>query len=537
MNRADLIVKGSIFDSLSGKPYKGYVATSGNKIIAVCAGDDVSGIACPATKTYDMGDRLVMPGFHDSHTHLFLAGIYKSHINLAGFRSEEDVCEALYEAYKGGPENKWVFGFSWYHVFWDNRTFPTKHSLDKYFPGAPVLLFNAGLHGAWVNSKALEIAGITRDTPDPFGGSFSRDEDGEPSGFLYESAIAPVIKHAFQFTYEEEMRYLKAFISSAASLGITSVNDMQPYFGMNMGSLEAYKDIESSGEMSVRVNVAKDLLGDLDAVIEDGRKYDSDKLKVSLLKQFMDGVPTAHTALVVDDYADAPGNRGISLAPLDEIKAAVLEAHRRGMSVRLHSCGDMSARLALDYYEEAIKIHGRNECRHGIEHVEFLTDQDVPRFGRLGVIASMQPEHIAMTRTFDKNPYPEVLGCERANKTWPLKTMLDQNGVIAIGSDCPVVNNSPFLEIFRAVTRLHDDGKPEGGWNPAEKLTLAEVLTGYTYGGAYAVRREKELGTLEAGKFADIVVIDRNLFEIDPWDILRSAVQMTIFDGEVIYRK
>jgi predicted amidohydrolase YtcJ len=304
-----------------------------------------------------------------------------------------------------------------------------------------------------------------------------------------------------------------------------------------MGNLAVYSDMDRNDELTVRIHAAPDLLGDLDEAASWRENYRSDKLRVEMLKQFLDGVSTTHTALVLEEYTDAPGNFGISLNDTEAIKNAVPEAHKRGFSVKLHSCGDKSARMALDYYENAIKMYGKNQCRHAIEHVEMLSEEDLPRFGELGIIPSVQPEHIALTQCFDENPYPVTLGKARADKTWPLKSLYDSAGVLAIGSDCPVVDNDPFLEIYRAVTRLHNDGKPEGGWNPTEKLSMYEVLRSYTYGSAYGVNREQELGTLEAGKFADLIVISRNLFAIDPSEIRDCHVEMTMMDGSVIYER
>jgi predicted amidohydrolase YtcJ len=256
-----------------------------------------------------------------------------------------------------------------------------------------------------------------------------------------------------------------------------------------------------------------------------------------MVKQFLDGVPTTHTALVLADYADAPGNKGTALFDLAAIAKAVPEAHRRGLSVKLHSCGDASLRLGLDCYENAIKLHGKNATRHAIEHCEMVSEEDIPRFGALGVVPSVQPEHVALTQIFSENPYPIVLGKERADKTWPYKRLLKSAGVLAIGSDCPVVDNNPFLEIYRAVTRLHNDGEPAGGWNPTEKLTLAEILKCYTWGSAYGVSRETELGTLTPGKFADIVVLDRNLFTADESVLIDGKVDLTIMGGRVVYER
>ncbi len=536
--KADIVIKSNaIFDSIKEKPFDGFVAIKGNRICGVGGREDAGTFIGQETKVYGFNDRLVMPGFHDSHTHLLMAGMFKSYVNLLNARSEEEAAAMVKEASEKNPGEGWMIGFSWYHVFWDDKTLPTKKSLDLYFPDRPVFLLNAEAHGAWVNSRALEIAGITEDTPDPFGGEIARDEKGEATGFLYESAVGLVSKHALVFSEEKEKELIRAYMAGAAEYGITSVNDVQPYFHGNMGDLGVYSSMDRDRELSVRIHAAPDLLGDLDEVAALRDRYRSDRLRIEMLKQFLDGVSTTHTALVLEEYTDAPGNYGISLNDTEAIKNAVPEAHKRGFSVKLHSCGDKSARMALDYFENAIEMYGKNKCRHAIEHVELIKEEDIARFGELGVVPSVQPEHIALTQTFDENPYPVTLGKDRADKTWPLKSLYRSAGVLAIGSDCPVVDNNPFLEIYRGVTRLHNDGKPEGGWNPSEKLTMYEVLRSYTYGSAYGVSREDELGTLEAGKFADIVVIDRDLFRVDISDIKDSKVILTIMDGVVRFER
>ena len=536
---ADMIIKGNaIFDSVSDKPFAGFVAVKGNRIAAVGKEmDSISQYAGDDTKIIDAGDRLVMPGFHDSHTHLILAGMYKTYPNLGSARSEEEAAVMLKEYYDSQPGDGWVYGFNWYHVFWDKKELPRKETLDRYFPDRPVFLINAEAHGAWVNSLALEIAGVTADTPDPFGGEIARDENGEPTGFLYESAIEYVAAHALIFTEEQEKTFLRKYMADAAELGITGVVDVQPYFGKDLGSLDVYTGMESDGELTVRITAAANLLGDLDEALENSKKYCTEKVRAHMLKQFVDGVITTHTALLLEDYTDAPGNRGTQLSELEKIDAAVQEGHKRGLWIKIHAIGDRAIRFTIDSYEKAIKTYGANGCRHAIEHVEMVTDSDIERFGQLGLIPSVQPEHIGLMPTWEGEEYRVNIGEERAGRTWPFRSLLESAGVLAIGSDCPVVDNNPFYAIHRGVTRLHDDGLPEGGWNPTQKLTVADILRGYTLGSAYGIGREDELGTLEEGKFADIAVIDRNLFETEPKDIRGAHVDMTIRDGKVIFER
>lgn len=538
MKATMIITSDCIFDSLSESPFSGFVAVDGNRIIAVERGKNYSQYIQESTVIKEFKDNTVMAGFHDSHTHLLMAGLFKTYVNLADCRSEEETALKVKTAAEAqGSDEGWVRGFSWYHVFWDNRQLPTAKTLDKYFPERPVCLIHAEAHGAWVNTAAMKIMGITKDTPDPEGGLIVRDENGEPTGVLLEAATGLATKYAFDFTEEEEKAVIRAFMESAKTLGITSINDVQPYYHGNMGRVAIYGSMDKAEELTVRIHAAPDLLGDLDKVIEDQLRYTSDRLKIAHVKQFLDGVSTTHTALLLEDYADAPGNKGEELCDLEAIGKAVPEAHRRGLSVKLHSCGDRSARYAIDYIERAVKEYGQNSCRHAIEHLELVNERDVERIRKLGIFPSVQPEHLALTQTFEANPYPDTLGKERADRAFAYRTLYNAAGILGIGSDCPVVDNNPFLEIFRAVTRVHDDFMPEGGWTPSEKLTLAEVLRCYTYGSAYGVHREDELGSLTAGKFADIIVLDKNIFKVPEAELIDRKVIMTVMDGKIVYER
>lgn len=536
MKATMIISSNCIFDSLQEEPFQGFVAIKGNRILAVECGNDYSHYADDDTIIKSFGDKTVMAGFHDSHTHLLMAGLFKAYVNLADCRSEEEAALKVKKAADADPgKDGWVRGFSWYHVFWDNKTLPTAKSLDVYFPDRPVCLLHAEAHGAWINTAAMKQIGLTKDTPNPHGGIIIRDKDGNPTGVLLEAAAGLATKLAFNFTQEEEKNIIRSFMKTAKEMGITSINDVQPYYHGNMGNLPVYSDLDREGELTVRIHAAPDLLGDLDQVIEDQIQYTSDKLKINHVKQFLDGVITTHTSLLLDEYADDPGNFGEELCDLQAIKKSVLQAHKRGLSVKLHSCGDRSARYAIDYIEEAVKTYGKNHCRHAIEHLELVHHEDYERIKKLNIFPSVQPEHLALTQTFAENPYHETLGKERAGRAFPYRSLYKSAGILGIGSDCPVVDNNPFLEIFRAVTRVHNDFMPEGGWTPSEKLTLSEVLKCYTYGSAYGVLREDEMGSLSAGKFADIIVIDKDLFRIPASEILDRKVIMTIMDGKIIY--
>ena len=537
--KASLILKSNkIFDSISDEPFAGFVAIAGNKILKVSKDEtEMEALVDENTVIKEYQDKLVMPAFNDAHTHLLLAGVYKTYLNLGDGLSEE-ICAKMCKDFadsKPEPDDKWFIAFNWYHYRWPEKNLPKKETLDKYFPNRPVILLAADAHSAWVNSKALELAGITNETENPFGGEIYRNENGEATGFLYESALAFVCSIAFDFTKEEEELFIKNFIKAALPLGITSVTDVQPYFGRDLGSLEVFKKMEDEGTLKLRIHAAPNLFGDLQATKEDAKKYNSEKIRVSHLKQFVDGVIPSHTALMVDDYYDAPGNKGTQLNKLDNFESAIDEAHKLGFSVKIHAIGDYACKFTLDCYEKAINKYGDTGARHAIEHCEMVADDDFERFGRLGVIPSVQPEHIGLIANWDEEEYRYVLGEDMAAKTWSFKRLLDEVGVLALGSDCPVVDNNPFYEIHRGATRLHDDGLPVGGWNPSQKLTVAELLKSFTYGSAYSSCRENEMGQLKEGQLADVIVIDRDLFAVDPSELRDGQVILTVMDGNVEY--
>lgn len=537
--KADLILESNlIFDSVQDVPFAGFVAVKDNKILAVSSNlSEKDAYMDETTKVMSYEDKLIMPAFFDSHVHLVLAGMFKTFVDLGHLKSEEDCAKFCHDYAQANPVDGWLIGFNWYHFKWDNRCLPTRESLDKYFPDTPVVLLSSEAHSAWVNTKALEICGITKDTENPFSGIIERYENGEPTGFLDESAISLVTPYAFQFTKEQEKTFMKNFEAATLPLGITSIIDVKPYFGCDLGSMEILEEMEQDEELHMRVHGASDLFGDLDLAAEMSKKYHTEKIRYNLLKQFVDGVMPTHTALMTEDYSDAPGEKGFSLSELSLFESAVEEGHKRGLSIKIHAVGDQAVHLTLDWYENAINKYGDTNARHAIEHCEAVLDDDFARFGKLGVIPSLQPEHMGITPIWDEDPYRIVMGPERIDMAFPVKSLLEGAGVIALGSDCPVVDNNPFLEIHRGFCRLHDDLQPEGGWGPDQKLTMAELLKNYTYGPAFSVSREDELGTLEVGKLADIVVVDGDLFHMSFQEIREASILTTIMDGEVVYEK
>lgn len=310
---------------------------------------------------------------------------------------------------------------------------------------------------------------------------------------------------------------------------------MMPLPGMELGDPEIYREFENDGRLTTRIHMVLTLGDDLSRPQKYRQFYRSDKLRFSALKSFLDGVATTYTALMIEPYEDKPDTKGITLIPTEVADNWIRSADKEGFQIRLHACGDGAVRFGLDCFEEAQKCNGKRDARHSIEHIENIHPDDTARFQKLGVIASVQPEHLAITPKFSGNPYRERLGKKREKLSWPNKTLLGHGAILALGSDYPVVELNPMIELYRAVTRVHNDGQPKGGWNPEQKLTLVEALRAYTFGSAYAAHRENGIGTLETGKLADIVVLDRNLFEIPAEDILKTQVLLTVMDGKVVY--
>jgi hypothetical protein len=524
----------AVFTGVEDRPRAGGVAVKGNRILAVGTLSEIENLVGPDTKVLRYGDQLIMAGFHDFHIHLLLGSLQQQCVHLWKAKSAEEAARMVKEYADQRPDDPWIIGFSWYHLYWENKQLPHRSTLDKYVPDRPVFLFNAECHGAWLNSKALKLAGITRDTPDPPYGAIARDGAGEPTGFLYESAMA-LAKQAFQFPRERRISLLQGFLRHAASLGVTSVADMFPLVTMELGNLDMYREFDETGQLTVRIHFLVECNGDLERPRRLREEYKSGKLQFSGLKNFLDGVPATYTAFLLEPYSDNASTRGSTLVPQELIDEWTIKADREGFRIRYHACGDAAVRLGLDCFEAARRKNGVRDSRHTIEHIEVIDPGDISRFGKLGVIASMQPEHIASAERFAENAYVSRLGPKRIPYAWPIHSLLKTGAKLAFGSDFPVVALDPMLEIYRAVTRLHNDGEPAGGWIPAERITLAEALRAYTLGSAYGNFREHELGTLEAGKLADLIVLDRNLFAVDAEEIRQTKVCLTMMDGSIVY--
>lgn len=541
--KATMILEGASFYPGRGLDNQAdFIALFGNRILALGTRDDMNQYIDDETQILSFSkDNLIIAGLHDNHVHLIQAGILEKYIQLYDAVSQEDAARRVAEYAKTIPDEKWVRGVGFRMPSWKDPSLPVKDSLDALIPDRPVFLLDEELHAAWLNSRGLVECGIDGNTPAPPGGIIERDENGEPKGILLENAVTLAAKYALDFDEKAVRDLICRYIDKAVQLGITSVSDMTPYLSLDLSFPEVYFKMARNHELKIRINAARNLFEDTavfnsirqKAATEGGGMY-----RVPFMKQFVDGTPSNYTGLLLQDYSDNPGERGAPTIDLSAMEKAVEAATKHDISVRLHSCGDGSCRAALDAYEAALQKFPGSRSRHMVEHLELVDPADIPRFGELGVIASIQPEHLAAgTMNWSENCYPHRLGPERERFTWPFRQLRDTGAVLAGGTDCPVVEGNLFWGMYVGNMRTYYDGLPQGGWNPQETLTMEDMIDMYTSGAAYAEHREHELGTLEPGKLADITVVDRNLLNMAGDARIRDTrVLLTVVDGKVVYR-
>lgn len=542
--KANIILEGSNF--YCGRNLDNdidFLAIKDNKILAVGKKEEMQTYIDANTEVLSFSDEhLIISGLHDNHVHLLQAGILEKYVQLYSSTSKEEAARMVAEFAKTIPDEKWVMGVGFRRMSWKDSSYPTADVLDVLIPDRPVLLMDEELHAVWLNSKALEVCGINKDTQTPEGGIIVRDASGNPKGYLLENAVVLATSYAFDFENSMVKELVSGYINRAVRLGITSVSDMTPYLSLDLSFPEAYFQMVNNNQLKIRINAALNLFEDIEKFCEIRKRAEIEGkgfYRVPYMKQFLDGTPANYTGFLLDDYSDNPGEKGCSTIDIDKMEKAIENATKHDISVRLHSCGDGSCRAGLDAYEKALSKYDKSKSRHMIEHLELVNSDDIPRFGQLGVIASVQPEHLAAgTMKWDENCYPERLGSERCKYTWPFKQLKESGAVLAGGSDCPVVEGNPFWGIYVGNTRKYYDGLPVGGWNPQENLSIEDLLDMYTIGAAYAEGRENELGTIEEGKLADITVIDRNLLEMSGDTAIREAkALLTIVNGKIVYQR
>ena len=538
-NGADTIVlHGKIYTLNSKQPWAQALAIRADRIVAV--GDDASieKFRHPGTKVIDAAGRLVLPGFVDCHIHFLDGSLSLGRVNLEGAKDVPEIQQRLREYAAKHPGNDWLLGRGWDYAMFGSENLPHKKYLDELFPDRPVYLEGYDGHTYWANSKALAMAGITNETPDPPNGVIVRDPSThEPTGALKEAAHGLVGKIIPEPTRAEKLAALRDGIKWANKNGLTRVHSA----GGDFPELDLYDEIRRHGDMTLRFYVAYFMdppemrQKDLDAIENARKTYHDAWLDAGAVKFMVDGVVESHTAAMLEPYSDDPALKGKLFWDPAKYTAALTELDKRGLQLFTHAIGDLGVRTALDGYQHAEEANHSSDRRMRIEHIETITAADIPRFGKLGVIASMQPLH-SYPNQDTLAVWAANAGPDRASRAWVWRSINDAGGRYSFGSDWPVVTLNPWEGLQTAVTRQTREGTPEAGFVPSQRLTVAQAVEGYTLGAAFAGRREKTEGSLEKGKLADLIIVSQNIFEIDPHKIADTTVHTTIVGGQVVYQ-
>lgn len=478
-------------------------------------------------RNHDVAGATVLPGLIDAHGHVFGLGYRLLRVDLVSSKSLADAQARIAAAYKGPEE--WVLGGGWNQVIWGLGRFPTAQELDKVTGDKPAYLRRVDGHAAWVNTKALEIAGIDESTPDPKGGLIVRDAQGRPTGVLVDAAMALVQDVIPTPNLSTQQKALERALEEMASLGLTGVHDA----GVDVAQWAIYRDYASRGALTARIY---GMIGGADLnfnqLSKQGPVTDlaQDRLYLRAVKLYADGALGSRGAALHAPYSDDPGNHGLLFEDDTALINKISRVVSRGYQANVHAIGDKANTQVLDAFEKVLK-YGNNGLRHRIEHAQVLRLEDIPRFEKMGIIASMQPMHA----TSDKNMAEDRLGRSRIEGAYAWRKMLESGAVIASGSDFPVEPANPFYGLHAAVTRRDREGEPLKGWYPEERMTVAEALRSFTLDAAYASHLDDRLGSLETGKWGDFVIIDQDIFEIDPQEIWKTKVLETWLAGERVF--
>jgi predicted amidohydrolase YtcJ len=492
----------------------------------VATGDEKLLTGVPGDERIDGGGMFVLPGLTDAHAHVYSQGSLSVSLNLLGSPSVEDAVQSIKE-FAAQRRTGWILGRGWNQVLWPVQEFPTAADIDAVVSDRPVWLRRIDGHAAWANTKALEIAGIGADTPDPVGGKIVRDANGNATGVLVDTAMELVEKHIPTPTRSEMREAYASAIDSLLALGITGVHDA----GISKTEAEVYMSMADDGDLKMRIYaMLSDTGANLDAFDEPIRRYGNDHLDIASVKLYSDGALGSRGAAMIEPYDDDAENRGLPFYTQDELDGFVRKANDKGFQVGIHAIGDLGNRMALDAFERA-QDGEPSPLRNRVEHAQIIALDDIPRFSELGVIASMQPVHA----TSDMNMAEDRVGPQRIKGGYAWRRLLDSGAVLAGGSDFPVELPDPFHGLYAAVARQDRQGLPEGGWYPDQAMTRAEALHSFTLGAAYAAHQEDRLGSLEPGKWADFIVVDRDYFEIPASEIDDIRVLQTWVSGKLVY--
>lgn len=531
---ADLVLlNGTVWTVNPDQPWAEAVALKGDKILEASSSEEIKGMIGDNTQVIDLKGDLVLPGFIDSHTHFLNGGFSLLSIRLRDVESREEFITRIGDKAKEIEKEVWILDGDWDHQSFDPPELPRKEWIDPVTPHNPVCVNRHDGHMVLVNSLALKLAGITKNTPTPAGGEILKDpETGEPTGILKDAAMNLVMRHIPEPSFEEKLKAAEIALKHAAELGVTSVHDMA--YAENF---EVYQELLRQNKLTARLYVYIPITEvEIYARLKLKTPFGNNLLKIGGLKGFVDGSLGSSTALFFDPYTDNPRKKGLlhsQMFPEGIMEKRIIQADKAGLQVAVHAIGDKANNILLDIFERIITQNGERDRRWRIEHAQHLLPQDIERIANLGIIASIQPYH-----AIDDGRWAErKIGRKRCQYTYAFKSLVEKGAVLACGSDWTVAPLDPIGGIYAAVTRQTLDGKHPEGWFPEQKISLEEAIRGYTLNGAYAEFSENLKGSVEKGKLADLVVLSRNIFKIQPDEIQKTEVKMTIFNGKVIYKK
>jgi hypothetical protein len=480
-------------------------------------------------ETIELKGQFIMPGFNDAHVHLGAAAEEMLSVQLRGADSIEELQKRLADAVAHHKEGQWITGSGWDHTLWADKKFPNRKQLDAVSPKNPVILTHISGHVAVANSLALERAEIDKSTPNPPGGQIEHDPYGEPTGMLEEDSAMELVRQRIPDAPRDRRRQgLELVLADLAKNGVTSVQDNSEW-----EDYLAYVQLKQEGKLTVRITEWLPFnaeLKDLQNMRSEGGTKDP-WLKTGALKGFIDGALGSRTAAMLAPYSDDDTTRGILIGDPEKFRKMAIERDRAGFQINFHAIGDRANRVALDVFEAVAKANGPRDRRDRIEHAQVLSSEDLPRFAKLGVIASMQPSH----QTTDMRWAEDRLG-DRVKGAYAWSSLLKSGAHLAFGTDYPVEVINPFRGLYACVTRELPDGGPRLGWEPQEKITLDECIKGYTTGSAYAQFEEGNKGQLKSGEYADFIILSQDLTKIPPSDYLKTQVLQTVVGGRTVYK-
>ena len=530
--QADLILTNTrVYTSDAAHPQAQAVAVKGDRIVFVGSSSEAAALRGPATRVLDLQGKTVYAGFTDAHGHLTGLGAALRNVDLTGTTSYQEVVDRVSKRAAQVPAGSWVQGRGWDQNDWSDTQFPTHDALSRAVPNNPVILERVDGHAVLANAKAMQLAHVTKATPDPAGGRILRDASGAPTGVFVDNAMSLIDRAVPDPTAAEAREGVRLAMKQMNSLGLTGMHDA----GEDCRTIKLFEDMAKAHELTARNYVMVSAGGVcMDSMMAIGPRDNVDgdhMIAIRAVKAYADGALGSRGAMLLEPYSDEPSQKGLPVTPRAQLQVIALKALKSGFQMNTHAIGDAANREVLDVYEEALKQIPRADHRFRIEHAQVISPSDIPRFAQLGVIPSMQTTH----QTSDMYWAEKRVGPERIRGAYAWRSLLNTGVVIPNGTDFPVESEDPLYSFHAAVTRQDAKNWPAGGWYPEQRMTREEALDAMTIWPAYASFQEQQLGSITPGKLADFTVLDQDIMTVPAEDILKTRVQLTVLGGKIVY--